>query len=188
MKSTLIYSLMVLCCAQPALAQQIESDEQWQQEAARQMQMQNAGRAKQPPKKINQQFQQATKRPKMGGYPVPAHHSSYGGYGYRPSRGSVHSGYGWRPQRAQLMPQGYSQEMLQQKMMRLQQMQGQLGGGAGGGQQQGKPNILQMLMGGGGQAPAEQQGQAGQAQGGRGELLKSLFGGGGGEGSEEGGQ
>lgn len=208
MKSIHLYSLIVLCCAQPALAQQFESDEQWQQQAAQQLNPRGATRPQQPGKKTNIQAMNLMKQPgrrqSAGAYSLPARHNVPGaGYGYRPQRGSIGSGYGSRPSRAQLMPQGYSQEMLQQKMQKLQQMQQMLGGaggaaagaGAGGGmgalgQQQGKPNMLQMLMGGGAQQPQQQQQtQSGQPQFNRGELLKSLFGGGAsGGGSEQTGE
>lgn len=175
MKSTLLYAVILSCCVQPALAQ-IESDEQWQQEAAKQMHIQMP---KQPATipvqaapKLGPKLQQAPKR-QIGGYPMPVRHNSYGGYGYRPSRSSVRSGFGYRPQRSQLMPAGYSQEMLQQKILHLQQMQQQMSGGAGAPQQQQQqsPNMLQLLMGGGPQQPPQQQQQ-------KPNMLQMLMGGG----------
>jgi hypothetical protein len=173
MKLALPYLLVLLWAAQPAFAQ-FESDEQWQQEAAKQLHAQTASASKQQARQPNTKLHQAAKA-NPSASPRPLRNVTYGGYGFRPSRGSVRSGYGWRPQRAQLMPQGYSQQQLQQKILRLQQMQQQLGGGAAGQQQ--KPNLLQMLMGGAQQQPTQQQQQA-QPGFNRGELMKSLFGGG----------
>ncbi len=198
MKSTLLYLLMILCCEQPALAQ-FESDEQFEQQAAKQLGVKYQPSVKKTATQRNTSSVKQSRRNTFGA-----------SYGYRPQRGSTGSGYGYRPQRANLLPQGYSQEMLQQKMQRLQQMQQMMGGGAqqpqqqkpnplqmmmGGGAQQPqqqKPNPLQMLMGGGAQQPQQQkpnplqmlmgggaqqpQQQAAQPQFNRGELLKTFFG------------
>ncbi len=184
MKSALLYLLIILCCGQPARAQ-FESDEQFEQQAAKRM-----GVKYQPSVKKT-----ATQRTTSSVKQSAKRKNTFGAsYGYRPQRYSIGSGYGYRPQRAQLLPQGYSQEMLQQKMQRLQQMQQMMGGNAEQPQQQ-KPNPLQMLMGGGAQQPQQQmpnplqmlmgggaqqpqQQKTTQPQLNRGELLRTLFGGG----------
>lgn len=193
MKSSLIYSLMILCFAQPVLAQHFESDADFAQQAVKQLQS-RPGRP-QPATRQSTLPKQPVSRQRQIARPTRVvQNNSFARYGYRTGRNTVRSSYGWRPQRAQLMPQGYSQEMLQQKMLRLQQMQQRLPmmGGAGGGaeqqpqlpmmggaagtqQQQQKQSLLQTLMGG--QAPQQQQqGQPTRPQFNRSELLKTFFG------------
>jgi hypothetical protein len=192
MKSRLIYSLILVCSAQPALAQQFESDEQWQQQAAAQMKP----RTQQSAPKKTAGAKQAVKRQTNVGYASPVRKTGYSaGYGYRPQRHSIGSSYGYRPQRADLMPEEQKIH-LEQMRQRLQQRMGAMGGmggmgqagqmpmgGMGGGLQQGgqQPNIMQMLMGGGG--AQQQQQQMPQAPGGmnRAELMKTFFGGGSGQ-------